>query len=193
VNFLDLQMRVLIKFLSEQKIPYVIIGGVAVSIHGEPRLTADIDANIILERSQISLFIKHARKYAIYPVSTETKNIAMETGVVPMVYKKGKVTGRFDLIIVENILERLAIERAGLKTMAGVKVRLISPEDLVIHKIASSRPRDHEDLRGILLRQSKRLDFKYIRYWLRKIDQANKGAQLLRQFNRLHKELSAIK
>lgn len=42
----EIQLKALIKCLSEQKIKYIILGGLAVSIYGEPRLTSDIDLTL---------------------------------------------------------------------------------------------------------------------------------------------------
>jgi len=38
MSLLERQLQILIKCLTAQKIKYVILGGVAVSIYGEPRL-----------------------------------------------------------------------------------------------------------------------------------------------------------
>ena len=45
-------------------------------------------------------------------------------------------------------------------------MRLIEPEDLIIHKCVAGRPRDLEDVEGILIRQRLRLDLDRIRRWL---------------------------
>ena len=188
MSSLEVQLRGLIKCLSEQKIKYIILGGIAVSIYGEPRLTADIDVNIIFDKKKISEFLKGAKKHGFYPAFPETENIARETGVIPMNFIKGKITGNFGIIISENPLEYSAIERGRFKKIGPVKARLITPEDLIIHKIASSRPRDAEDISGILIRQKGKLDIKYIQYWLKKIDKANKKSRTYKAFHRLLKE-----
>lgn len=188
MSSLEVQLRGLIKCLSEQKIKYIILGGIAVSIYGEPRLTADIDVNIILDKKKIAEFLKEAKKYGFLPALPDAENIAKETGVIPINFIKGKTVGKFDIIIAENILEYTAIKRGRIKKIGSIKAKLISPEDLIIHKIASSRPRDIEDLNGILIRQKGRLDIRYIRDWLKKIDKANKISQLYKLFNSLLKK-----
>lgn len=40
---------------------------------------------------------------------------------------------------------------------------VISPEDLIIHKLVAHRPVDLQDVQGILRRQGSALDLKYIR------------------------------
>lgn len=188
MNALDVQLKSLAGCLSSQKIKYVVIGGIAVSVYGEPRFTADIDVNIILDKGEIGAFLTKAARYGFYPVFPNVEKLALETGVIPMSFKKGKVLGKFDIILAENILEYSAIRRGKIKKIDSVGVRLISPEDLIIHKITSSRPRDFEDLKGILVRQAGKLDVHYIEQWLNKIDSANKGSRILKQFKALMKE-----
>lgn len=188
MSSMELQLKTLVKFLSTQKIKYIILGGIAVAIYGEPRLTADIDINIIFDKRKINEFLNKAKRFNFYPAFSKIKKIVRKTGVIPMKFKKGKVTGKVDIIVAENILEYTAIKRGRIKRIDSIRARFVSPEDLIIHKITSSRPRDMEDLRGILFRQRGKLDFKYIRYWLRKIDKVDKKTQLCKLFNDLLKE-----
>jgi hypothetical protein len=47
----------------------------------------------------------------------------------------------------------------------NIPVRFATAEDLIIHKLVAGRPRDLEDIRGILTHQ-KRLDERYLKRWL---------------------------
>ena len=49
----------LIIFLEESKSDYVIIGGLAVSVIGEPRMTHDIDLILSIPENNIQSFLKH--------------------------------------------------------------------------------------------------------------------------------------
>ena len=188
MSSLEFQLKIVVRCLSAQKIKYIILGGIAVSIYGEPRFTADIDVNIIFDKRKVNEFLNSAKKYGIYPLFPNTEKIVRETGVIAMKFIKGRAIGKFDIIIAENILEYSAIKRGRIKKINSVKARFISPEDLIIHKIASSRPRDFEDLKGILIRQKGRLDIKYIQYWLKKIDKVNKKSKTYKIFKGLLKE-----
>ena len=99
-----------------------------------------------------------------------------------MRFLKNKVTGRCDFIIAQNALEYLCIKRARLRKIYAIKAKIVTPEDLIIHKITSQRPRDLEDAQGILMRQRGKLDLKYITYWLRKIDETFSKQELLKLF-----------
>ncbi len=185
MNPLEFQLKQLARLLREEKIDYALLGGVAVSIYGEPRLTFDIDVNIMLGKDTISNFLKKARIYGFLPLPPNIKRFIKTTGVIPMKFSKNKITGKCDFIIAQNILEYLCIKRARLKKVYSAKIKLISPEDLLLHKIISERARDLEDAQGILMRQRGKLDMNYINYWLKKIAVANKKPELLKLFKSL--------
>jgi len=55
--------------------------------------------------------------------------------------------------------------------MAGILNSCAAPEDVIVHKIIAGRPRDIEDVRGILLRMPD-MDIVYIRQWLKEFSDA---------------------
>jgi hypothetical protein len=171
--------------LSAQGIRYAVLGGVAVSLYGEPRMTADIDVNVILDKAEITTFLSRIKKYSFYPALENTETIARETGVIPLEFRRGKTRGMVDVIIAENILEYKAIRRGKIKRIGSMRVRFVSPEDLILHKITSSRPRDLEDLKGILARQKGKLNIGYIKSWLKKIDRVDGKRRLRGLFENL--------
>ena len=59
-------------------------------------------------------------------------------------------------------IEEEAIRRAVAVRMAGRDVRFCTAEDLILHKLASDRPRDREDAEGVLSRQRGALDRGYL-------------------------------
>ena len=170
MNPLEVQLKALVRFLNTTKTEYVILGGVAVALYGEPRLTFDIDVNVSIEVGKIDNFLKYAKKYGFYPAIPKIKSFIKKTGVIPVRFIKEKIEGRCDIIISESPLEAAAIKRGRLRKIGSLKARFVTPEDLIIHKIASDRPRDIEDVKGILIRQKRKLDMKYIYNWLRAID-----------------------
>jgi hypothetical protein len=182
---LEKEMAALVQFFNAAKIKYAVLGGIAVLLYGEPRLTMDIDVNISIDKSDIDKFLKVGRKYGFYAIPGNIRSFVKKTGVIPMKFCKGKITGKCDVIIAENPIEFSALERAVTKKIGLVKVRVITPEDLIIHKITSSRPRDIEDLEGIIVRQKGMLDIKYIKSWLKKIADANYKPGLIKLFEKL--------
>ena len=182
MSLLKRQLTAMVKFLTALGIDYAIIGGLAVSLYGRPRFTADIDVNIILEKERIGIFLKEGKKRGFHPGHKNIKMLARKTGVIPMRYSNGNIEGLCDFIIAENVLEKLALKRAKVKRIDSLKAKFVSPEDLLIHKLTSPRAQDIEDVRGILLRQRGKLNISYIKFWLGRIDKANRRSNLLGLF-----------
>ncbi|MBI1884095.1 MAG: hypothetical protein HYZ66_01240 [Chlamydiae bacterium] len=178
----------LLKLFSAEKIEYVILGGVAVSIYGEPRFTMDVDVNVIMDQKKVKNFLDKAEKFYFFPLSPSVQKIAEEQGVIPLKFAKGEEMGKVDVIIAENPLEFSALQRGKIKKMGSLKARFITPEDLVLHKMTSARVRDHNDLKGIILRQKGKLDLDYIHGWLKRLDEVDEKLALDKQFNQLLKE-----
>ncbi|MBI5143649.1 MAG: nucleotidyltransferase [Candidatus Omnitrophica bacterium] len=185
MDILKKQLKDTVKFLASLDIDYAIIGGVAVSLYGVPRFTADVDINIILEKERIGIFLREAKKYGLYPAHTDIEKIAKNSGVIPMRYSKRGNVGLCDFIIAENIIEKLTLRRAKVKKIDSLKAKFATPEDIIIHKLASPRPQDAEDVRNIILRKRGKLNVGYVKLWLARIDRANKGSRLLDSFNNL--------
>jgi len=188
MNPLGMQLKALVDLFRKTKTPYVIIGGLAVSLYGEPRATFDIDVNILLERDKLDSFLIISKKYGFYPIPSKIKSFIKSTSVIPMEFRRKGINSNCDIIIAENPIELASIKRGKIKNIWSLKVRFITPEDLIIHKITSCRQKDREDVRGILIRQ-KKLDIKYIKNWLKLIERADSNIKLLDIFNDLRRGL----
>lgn len=62
--------------------------------------------------------------------------------------------------------EKEAIERSQLVKSGGVSFRIPTPEDLVIMKAIARRPKDYEDIRGIVSLHPD-MDKRRIEHWVR--------------------------
>lgn len=65
--------------------------------------------------------------------------------------------------------ERRAVERATAFDLDGISVNYISIEDLIIHKLVASRPRDLEDVLYVVLKNPS-YDKSYVLHWLEEYD-----------------------
>lgn len=186
------QLRQLAKFLKDAGVDYAVLGGIAVSVYSEPRMTQDIDLNIIMDIKDLSVFLKKSREYGFLPIPLDITRFVKETGVIPMKFSKSGVIGRFDFIIAQNPIEFAGIKRASFKKIYNVNVKLVTAEDLLLHKLLSERPRDREDVRGIIVRQGKKLNQEYVASWLKKIDKLLIKRRLLKEFNELIKSVGSF-
>jgi len=158
MNALEAALVDLASFLSERQLPYMVIGGFA-NIHwGRPRLTEDLDVTILLPEEAWPGFLDQvARRFQVLPASP--LEFARETRVIPVLTPTGV---RVDLILAGLPYEEEAIKRAVDVAVRGTTVRICTAEDLILHKLVSERPRDAEDVEGVVARQGKALDRSYL-------------------------------
>jgi predicted nucleotidyltransferase len=149
--------------LNEQNIPYMIIGGQAVLLYGEPRLTRDIDITLGLSTENLDLILSIASKIGLTPL-VDPQSFVQETMVLPC--QDNDTTIRVDFIFSFTPYEQQAIQRARKVKLGDTDIAFASPEDIIIHKIIAGRPRDLEDVKSILLKNPE-IDMRYIRRWLR--------------------------
>ena len=165
-------------FLDGVKIPYMIIGGMAVAVWGEPRATIDLDVTIWVEEEGIDGAIEHFQKaYSI--LVDDPPHFVRKTRALPLANPEGI---RIDVIFGLLLYEREAIERAVPRSIGSHSIRFCSPEDLILHKIISSRTRDLEDARSILRRRKDRLDLDYLSPKIEELTAALEDPSILSRF-----------
>ena len=137
------------------KIPYMLIGGYAMVIHGFPRLTQDLDISLGIDTGQIDKVLQAVKK----DFNTLVKDpvaFARDTNVLLL---QDIETGvRLDLIFTFIEFERKAIDEADEITFMGEKIRNVSVENLMIYKMLAGRERDKEDVEMILAEKFNSVD-----------------------------------
>jgi predicted nucleotidyltransferase len=172
------------KQLGKNGIPYMIIGGQAVLLYGEPRLTRDIDITLGANTDRLDDILEIIQEVSLKPLPEKIDAFVQQTMVLPTL---DETTGiRVDFIFSYTPYEAEAIERAKEITILNQEVRFASPEDVIIHKIFAGRPRDIEDVRSILLKNPG-IDKKYIRYWLKNFDESSGKKVFLKTFEKIFK------
>jgi hypothetical protein len=174
--------------LDHQSIPYMIIGGQAVLLYGEPRLTRDIDITLGVNIDGLDRLLNALREIPLKPLPSDIDAFVNETMVLPTLDKHTGI--RVDFIFSYTPFETNAIQRAKTVTVLGQKLAFASPEDLIIHKIFAGRPRDLEDVRIILVKNAD-IDINYIRKWLKTFDEASDTKEFLKIFEEILKTVSA--
>ena len=155
-------LKSLAKALAAQQIPYMVMGGQAVLLYGEPRMTKDIDVTLGLGVDGQNLIRNLAAGLGLTPLADAS--FTSRTMVFPCVDEKSGI--RVDFIFSWSAYEREALGRTRTVDLEGVPIRFASPEDLILQKVIAGRPRDEEDIRGVLAKNPD-CDRAYIRRWLR--------------------------
>ena len=168
--------------LNKHNLPYMIIGGQAVLLHGEPRLTRDIDITLGINTDRLDALLSVVQELVLKPLPEDLKSFVRQTMVLPAL---DEATGiRVDFIFSFTHYETEAIKRAEKVKIMDQEVKFASPEDLIIHKIFAGRPRDVEDVRTVLLKNPG-IDIQYIQEWLKEFDQASDEKNFLKTFEEI--------
>jgi hypothetical protein len=163
----------------------MVIGGQAVLVYGEPRLTKAIDLTVGVGLESLTTIRNLLLDINLKPV-VENVDFTMQTMVFPC---QDSETGiRIDVIFSHSPYERQALDRVRRINLEGIEVCFAGPEDVVIHKVIAGRPRDLEDVETILLKNFD-LNKVYIENWLRDFSEAL-GEPFLQRFEEIIKRVS---
>ena len=160
----------------------MVIGGQAVLLYGEPRLTKDIDITLGVNTSQLDALLDVVREASLRPLPREIPSFVKKTMVLPAVDDPSGI--RIDFIFSFTPYERQAIARGREVVLSGQSIRFAALEDLMIHKIFAGRPRDLEDVR-ILALKNPAVDRAYVEKWLKQFDKAVPKKRFLRTFRKV--------
>ena len=172
--------------LNKHNLPYMVVGGQAVLLYGEPRLTRDIDITLGVDVDHLGEVLAVVQELNLKPLPKEIESFVRETMVLPTLDEHTGI--RVDFIFSYTPYETGAIKRAKKVKIMGQEVNIASPEDLIIHKIFAGRPRDIEDVRTVLLKNPD-VDLQYIREWLNEFDESSEEKDFLTTFEGIVKDL----
>lgn len=147
--------------LDEAGLNYMVIGGQAVLLYGEPRLTKDIDITLGAAPDRLEDVLHVVQRMQLEPLVDAS--FVEQTMVLPC---EDPTTGiRVDFIFSMSPYEQQALRRVRHVGIGTASVRFASLEDVIIHKVIAGRPRDLEDVKSMLLKNSE-VEVEYIRRWL---------------------------
>jgi hypothetical protein len=185
VNAVTLAAVELQEVLKSIKVPFCIIGGLAVQRWGEPRLTVDADATILTrfveDEKWTDLLLS---RFA--PRRPDAREFALRNRVLLLVARNGV---SLDVSLGALDFEARSIERATYWRYAeDIRIKTCSAADLVVHKAFAGRDRDWADIEGVLLRQGPRLDLAQVRAELVPLLELKEDAAALPRLARLCNE-----
>jgi hypothetical protein len=164
----------------------MVIGGQAVLLYGEPRLTKDIDITLGIGVNELDKIKKIVSIIGLNILVKKEKEFVERNRVLPTIEERSGI--RVDFIFSFSPYERQAIERGKDIKLGRTFVRFASLEDVVIHKVIAGRARDMEDIKSILLKNPK-YDSGEIVKWLKEFDHSL-GENFLEVFRKVEEEIS---
>jgi len=165
--------------LDSERLPYMVIGGQAVLLHGEPRLTKDVDITLAAGLEELDKVLRAAKNAGLEPL-VDPYDFTHRTMVLPC--RDPGTSVRVDFVLSYSPYEREAIGRSVTVQLGEVAVHFATAEDLVVHKVLAGRPRDLEDVRTIVLKKPD-LDRSFIHRTLQQFQEAlSRGDELTDRF-----------
>lgn len=175
------------RILHEAGIESVVIGGLAVTIWGEPRLTKDADLRVQLQRDEAEQLLD--------ALPADLTFLGLDAGETPaeklrqygFLFTETAAQDRVDIMLVDTAFDAAVIQRGRVVEIPGINIqlRVCTPEDLIIYKLVSTRPRDQADAPGIVKRQIKTLDHVYVEDWLHQFEMALDDSTLVNTYKKL--------
>jgi predicted nucleotidyltransferase len=129
-----------IKFLNSNKVRYLLIGGWAVGLYGYPRATKDIDFFIAIDNNNLEKTIKALSDFG--GPTAEAKFLTKPGSV----FRMGSPPVQIDIINkASGLVFEECYKRKKIIFIDGMKITVISKEDLIVNKKASGRLQDRAD------------------------------------------------
>jgi len=152
-----------------------IIGGVAASLLGRPRYTADVDAVVLVSTEELSEFSTVTLQAGLIPRVPNAEAFARRNRVLLLRHAESGVD--VDMSLGALPFEEQAVARATIVQVSGLALRLVTPEDLIIMKAVAHRHQDMEDIQAVIERHP-HLDRQRIRLWVQQFAEVLEAPEL---------------
>ncbi len=131
-----------LRCLTARKVRFLIVGGHAVSFHGYPRFTHDVDVVVVPEPGNAEALLAALADFGFGSVSLQVSDFLKPTTVV-----LGRPPAQIDIMtFIKGVDLDDAWARREVGALDGVEVAFISREDLIANKRAVGRPEDLADI-----------------------------------------------
>ena len=174
----------IVSVLDAERIPYAVMGGLAVRVYTSPRATQDVDVTIDvssdrLERLRDRLYDAGCTIPPVYDSGWLDRVAGMPLFKVARRVESGDID--VDIFVAESYFQDSLLSRRIQLEMSGKQVWLASPEDLVLLKVIADRPRDRIDVQDLFFALGE-LDDAYLDLWAEKLGVADKLAAARKEF-----------
>ena len=155
-------MRVaeLLSTLSEGQVQYVLVGGLAVQLHGYMRSTFDVDLVLAMNDENLARFIEVSKRFGLMPSipvpidslrdAAQIEQWHREKGMLAFALREPQIGGGVVDVLVRP---EVSFEQLKRNAVAGAlfaqQVWVASIDDLLIMKRAANRPKDRLDIAAL--------------------------------------------
>jgi predicted nucleotidyltransferase len=152
-----LDYRTIFEELNNERVDYLLVGGLAVNFHGIPRMTYDIDLMIALESENITRLVSKMTGWGYRPrAPVDPRGLAdkdkrsiwiLDKNMKAFTfYSESEAIAEIDLLIDSPISYEELKSRAVVFDLEGVNVPVVSVLDLIEMKMQAGRQQDLSDV-----------------------------------------------
>lgn len=150
----------LLQALSDDDVQYVLVGGLAVQLHGYLRSTFDIDLVLAMNDGNLSRFIAVAKRFGLVPVipvsidslknSTQIDQWYREKGMLAFSLREPQAGGgAVDVLVRPDVPFEQLMANAVVGRFFASKVWIACIDDLLAMKRIANRPKDQLDVAAL--------------------------------------------
>lgn len=146
-----------VELLEHRRIACALVGGLAVSLRGQPRMTVDVDLVVHADVADALGLVSELSQTTFDPLFPGVEEVVTKAFILPLRHRRTGI--RVDLAIGISGFERNAISRATRMAIGAANVPVVTIEDLLVMKALAGRPQDEEDIRGIVALHNNSIDW----------------------------------
>jgi hypothetical protein len=147
----------LLSSLARHEVRYLLVGGLAMNLHGVPRMTMDVDILLALDEANLAHFFTVAREMKLHPVlPVQLADLAdpakrefwiRERNLVAFALRgEDKTTPTLDVLIGAGLPFEAAYNRRVERSIENVTISLAAVEDMITLKELAARTQDKADI-----------------------------------------------
>jgi predicted nucleotidyltransferase len=135
-----------VELLVKNQVEYLVVGGYAVSIHGYPRYTGDLDIWINPTQNNAEKVLSCINEFGFSSFELTDKDFTKEYGIVQLGYPPVRI----DIInSIDGVNFEECFQKKSIINIDDLSVNFISLEDLITNKKNTARPRDIDDVENL--------------------------------------------
>ncbi len=148
----------LFKALNEHKVRYLLVGGLAMNLHGVPRMTMDVDLILAMDEDNLDRFIACAEMIGLSPLApvplqalkdpdqrrewVERKHLI----AFALQNRQARIPVMVDVLIAPPVDIEAAFSRAIIRDVGDVPLTIAAIDDMIRLKSGTGRAQDESDI-----------------------------------------------
>lgn len=147
------------KELNRKRVRYLVIGGIALVLHGVVRLTADLDLMLQMGSANLAKFLAVMKTLGYRPRlsikpghlldADKRETWKKEKNMQAFSFTQNKGYRLIDILLDASLDYTLAAKRKKIVRAKGIRIPIVCREDLIKLKTTAGRPQDLADIEAL--------------------------------------------